>query len=788
MEGLLGPKLMHGNSEVETSSLQGGFVAIYFSAHWCPPCKAYTPELKKVYEKAKKKGRAFDVVFVSSDRDQASFNEYFGSMPWHAVPYSDRMRQQVLSTAFNVRGIPSLVLLDGAGKVIDANARSKAVQADFLASLPRLEDLAAAALPLPEGPVPLLVRYRGQEIEIECEPEEGWEILQMQIFSVTEVPAEHQRLFGLGRHAGLLDEQVPLPRALAQGIAARKNTGLKVAGVPADARKASSTHTDGNLAPSAGQLNSGFAWCAADKIEKEPWYQMDLSGPRQVAGVVISGRANAPQWVNKFRVTTAQSEDGPWTAADGSEFDGPDKSIGQHNRVFQSPVSARFVRIHVLSYEKHASLRADVLLAEGAEADKPPSVVVLSNFSADDPLPVTAEAAAKDKMVEEQHFALLQAKLSSLPQKLQHQAQVLHTVQRYESKSLQRQALDEIPVVALDEAATAGDGNESYEVAFMKSLLRWFKHDFFSWCNAPRCEHCGGTTKTVGTTQPTQEERQSLAGNVEVAQCSACGKQTRFPRYNEPGKLLETRTGRCGEWANCFTLVCRALGYEARYISDWTDHVWTEVYFDSLKRWVHLDSCEAAFDKPMVYEKGWGKKLTYILAFARDHVVDVTRRYTQKLSELQRNQFPEDQLKRAIAALSEFSTDRSLAELPEDLASKRRAVLERRAEEEEKLLSGQAAPITPEEQVGRTSGDAAWRSQRGELGATAASKDKALQLSEKGLDSGPKVSAPGSGGYSGKASPVSDPQAAAKARFAELVASGLPPNEAALKVLQEARK
>ena len=56
-------------------------VGLYFSAHWCGPCRGFTPELVKVHKEVAAAGKSFEVVFVSSDEDQDAFDEYFGDMP-----------------------------------------------------------------------------------------------------------------------------------------------------------------------------------------------------------------------------------------------------------------------------------------------------------------------------------------------------------------------------------------------------------------------------------------------------------------------------------------------------------------------------------------------------------------------------------------------------------------------------------------------------------------------------------------------------------------------------------
>ncbi|KAK6252533.1 hypothetical protein QUC31_014253 [Theobroma cacao] len=110
-------------AKVQVTELVGKTVLLYFSAHWCPPCRGFTPKLVEAYKKIKAKNEAFEVVFVSSDRDQASFEEYYSEMPWLALPFGDA-RKPLLSRKFKVRGIPMLVAIGPTGKTVTKETRN----------------------------------------------------------------------------------------------------------------------------------------------------------------------------------------------------------------------------------------------------------------------------------------------------------------------------------------------------------------------------------------------------------------------------------------------------------------------------------------------------------------------------------------------------------------------------------------------------------------------------------------------------------------------------------------
>lgn len=124
LEELVGTELVNAKGEnVETSSLAGKVIGLYFSASWCGPCKMFTPQLVKLRDR---NDDQFEVILVGGDRsaeDQQSYMKDF-DMEWPAIPFNSPRRQE-LGAKYGIRGIPSLVIIDDQGNLITKDGRSE---------------------------------------------------------------------------------------------------------------------------------------------------------------------------------------------------------------------------------------------------------------------------------------------------------------------------------------------------------------------------------------------------------------------------------------------------------------------------------------------------------------------------------------------------------------------------------------------------------------------------------------------------------------------------------------
>ncbi|CAE8625855.1 unnamed protein product [Polarella glacialis] len=105
--------------------ISGKVVALYFSAHWCPPCRGFTPALRQFYESLKKSGEPIEIIFVSGDKSEEEFRDYFLKEhgDWLAVDFGAEKERAALSKQYGVSGIPSLIVVDSKGQPVSDSGR-----------------------------------------------------------------------------------------------------------------------------------------------------------------------------------------------------------------------------------------------------------------------------------------------------------------------------------------------------------------------------------------------------------------------------------------------------------------------------------------------------------------------------------------------------------------------------------------------------------------------------------------------------------------------------------------
>lgn len=169
-----GGRLVDSTGALHDLDLAVQYRLLYFSANWCPPCKAFTPQLAKTSQHlVMNRAAKFQVIFVSFDRSHESFEQYFGGMPstWLAVPYADEARRIELAELFLVQGIPRLIVLDKNNKVVCRDGRHEVTEdpeGKNFPWAPQLVELLTTKFSSRLNESPLLVLFTdGNEEELE---------------------------------------------------------------------------------------------------------------------------------------------------------------------------------------------------------------------------------------------------------------------------------------------------------------------------------------------------------------------------------------------------------------------------------------------------------------------------------------------------------------------------------------------------------------------------------------------------------------------------------------------
>lgn len=120
------------------SDYKGHYVLLDFSASWCTWCKKEIPFLREAYEAGKDKGLIVFTINMDTDRTRWESDVEKSGLPWESIGDLKGFQGDI-APAYNISGIPQIILIDPQGHIKARDLRGNAL-VKIMGELPRIKE------------------------------------------------------------------------------------------------------------------------------------------------------------------------------------------------------------------------------------------------------------------------------------------------------------------------------------------------------------------------------------------------------------------------------------------------------------------------------------------------------------------------------------------------------------------------------------------------------------------------------------------------------------------------
>lgn len=110
------------------SSQRGSPVVMFFGTTWCPACRGEMPRYRDLYDKYARRGLKFLYIDINESTDRVARFSKQNSFPYLVLVDEDGS----VASNYNIIGVPTLILLDKEGNIVNVSHQTSDLQLDKL--------------------------------------------------------------------------------------------------------------------------------------------------------------------------------------------------------------------------------------------------------------------------------------------------------------------------------------------------------------------------------------------------------------------------------------------------------------------------------------------------------------------------------------------------------------------------------------------------------------------------------------------------------------------------------